>query len=401
MGGSAGVALTSCLLFLTLLVGCGRESSDPAPLLSPLPLTATPIEQGEAARPILYTGVERGEIVSIVVTKAVYPSGRQVGSVVRTTGATWSPDGTQIAFVAPTGQSMSVANLQGEERTLINSPGLWRPYYAWPAWSPDGSKIALIEVGWCNEGNRISDLVVIDVATGLATSRYGPHDFWMADGTQEGPGRFSMPEALRWSPDGSKFLISWDNTVVLDFDTGKVERISDERVVAEWAPGSDAIYYFEVERRPGGRTISSFNIKTLGSESATVLADKQRLETLGMVGEPGLIPALLARSPSGSTMATATGQSTDGTGRLQVYGLDDGGSLALDAPSDSFEVEGRIIAMDWSPEEDSIAALVVDEDDSTTLQVLDLVSGTWKTVATPIVDVDVVDSIPTVLSWGR
>ena len=210
-----------------------------------------------------------------------------------------------------------------------------------------------------------------------------------------------MPEALRWSPDGSKFLISWDNTVVLDFDTGKIERISDERVVAEWAPGSDAIYFFEAERRPGGRAISSFNIKTLGSESATGLADEQRLEALGMVGESGLIPALLALSPSGSAMAMATGQSTDGTGRLQVFGLDDDGSLALDAPSDSFQVEGRIIAMDWSPEANSIAALVVDEDDSSMLQVLDLVSGTWKTVATPVVDVDVVDSIPTVLSWGR
>ncbi len=88
MGGSAGVVLSSSLLFLTLLFGCGREDSDPTPLLSPLPLTATPIEHGEAARPILYTGVERGEIVSIVVTKAVYPSGRQIGSVVRTTGAT-------------------------------------------------------------------------------------------------------------------------------------------------------------------------------------------------------------------------------------------------------------------------------------------------------------------------
>ena len=401
MRANVGITVSSGLLLLVLLAACDRGTSDPTPVLSPPPLTATPIEQGEAARPILHTGVERGDVVSMVVTKAVYPSGRQVGTVVRATGATWSPDGTQVAFVAPTGQSMNVANLQGEEQTLINSPGLWRPYVAWPAWSPDGSKIALIEVGWCTEGSRISDVVVIDVATGVATSRYGPHDFWMADGTQEGPGTFTMPEALRWSPDGSKFLISWDRAVVLDFDTGKIEIISDERVVAEWAPGSDAIYYFEAERRPTGRAISSFNIKKLGAESATSLADKQRLEELGMVGVPGLIPALLALSPSGSAMAMATGQSADGTGRLQVYGLQDGGGVALETPSHSFQAEGRIVAMDWSPDGDSIAALMVDEDDSPTLQVLDLVTGTWKTVATPVVDIAVIDSIPTTLSWGR
>lgn len=394
-----------CALALLLAIGScdDTEPSPAAPTLTLPSLTATPIERGGDARPILYMGNERAGIRTMVVTRAVYPDGRDLGPVVRSIGATWSPNGRQIAFVTPTGMSMNVADLQGETRTLINSPGQWRPYYAWPAWSPDGTEIALIEVGWCDEGSRVTDVVVIDVAEGKATSRLGPYEFWHAEGTQDGPGRFSMPEALRWSPDGTKLLVSWDTVGVLDLATGRVEPISDTRVVAEWAPGSDAVYYYDVKSDPGseGRSVSSLNIKTLGSDEPTVLADEQRLQELGMIGTPGVIPGLLAVSPSGSTLAATAGQSDEGTGTLRLYDLGDGEHIAVERPAQSFQTEGRMVAMDWSPDEDSIAFLVVDETASTTLQVLDLKTGRWDTVGSPVIDVEVIDDIPTILSWGR
>ena len=116
-------------------------------------MTATPITEGGATRPIMHTGVERSEGTNLVVTKGVFADGRQVGTIVRATGATWSPNGTQVAFVTPSGSSLGVANLQGEERTLIHSPGQFQPFYAWPVWSPDGRKVALVEVGWCEIGS--------------------------------------------------------------------------------------------------------------------------------------------------------------------------------------------------------------------------------------------------------
>ncbi len=349
-------------------------------------------------------GVEKSGAVVIVVTEAVYPDGRQLGPVVRSVGATWSPEGTQIAFVDPAGYSLRVANLQGEDRTVINSSSIWRPYYAWPAWSPDGDKIALIEVGWCEPGNRIVDIIVVEAATGKVVSRYGPYDFWRAYGTENGPTAFSMPEALRWSPDGRKLLVSWDNASVLDLATGKIERVSDSRVIAEWAPGSDAVYYFETAKPSGprgGRALTAFKIKTLGSDPATALADGQRLVDLGLAKAPSQVPGLLALSPEGSTLAVATAPSAEGASRLMAFDLPEGKVAALDMPSRSFEASGRIVAIDWSPDGGSLAALVVDEADSTTLQVLDLEAGSWRTVAAPVVDVDAVDDIPMVLSWGR
>jgi hypothetical protein len=59
------------------------------------------------------------------------------------------------------------------------------------------------------------------------------------------------------------------------------------------------------------------------------------------------------------------------------------------------------VAMDWSPDEGSIAVLAVDQADTSTLRVVDLTAGVWTTVGTPAVETSVIDDIPTVLSWGR
>ena len=60
-----------------------------------------------------------------------------------------------------------------------------------------------------------------------------------------------------------------------------------------------------------------------------------------------------------------------------------------------------IVAMDWGPDEGSMAVILVGESGSTSLQVLDLATRAWNVVATPEIDVDVIDVIPTVLSWPR
>ena len=379
-------------------------AATPSPSISPPPLTATPIEEGAEERPILHMGVEKSGTVAVIVTEATYADGRGIGPVVRSVGAAWSPKGTEVAFVEPSGHSLRVANLEGEERTVINSSSIWRPYYAWPAWSPDGTEIALVEVGWCEPGNRIVDIVVVEAATGKVTSRHGPHDFWRAFGTENGPTAFSMPEAFRWSPDGGKLLVSWDNASVLHLDTGKVERVSDTRVIAEWAPGSDAVYYFETAKPGsprGGRTLTAFSIKALGRDAVTTLADVDMLADLGLAQAPSQVPGLLALSPEGSTLAVTTAPSQEGASTLIAFDLAEGRVPDPDMPSRSFEASGRIVAIDWSPDGGSLTALVVDEAGSTTLQVLYLKAGSWRTIAEPDVDVDAVDDIPMVLSWGR
>ena len=156
-----------------------------------------------------------------------------LGTVVPALGARWAPDGSKFAYLTPGGSSLNVATLEGEERTVFNSTYEFRPIYAWPEWSPDGSRIALIEVQWCGHGSRISYVVVVDAETDKVLSRHGPFDFWDAEADPEyGPGNFSLPEALRWSPGGSKFLVSWDTAGVVDLATGVEDVVSKSRVVA-------------------------------------------------------------------------------------------------------------------------------------------------------------------------
>ncbi len=389
------------------VVACVRPAPTPTPEPSLPPLTVTPPqaasgEGGASSRAILHMDVEESDLVDMVVTKGVYPDGRRLGTVVRATGVTWSPDGTQFAYVVPGGSSLKVVSRQGEERTLFNAVQFY-PIYAWPVWSPDGRKIAVIEAGWCEIGSRISALVIIDVANGKISSRHGPYDFWRAGGTEEGPTYLTMPEKIRWSPDGGKVLVSWDKAVVLDIATGRIETISDKPVIAEWAPGSDAIYYFATKGRTetGAEALRGFYVKGLGPGGPTRLMDEGRLAALGMKGAQGPIPGLVALSPMGSKLAVTAGSSDEGVSRVQVYDLLAAEVVALDRPSQSFQAEGVIMALEWAPDEDSLAVLVVDKAGVATIRALDITTDRWETLATPAIDVERIDLIPKVLSWAR
>ena len=399
----------ACLILLVIpLFACERKPPTSTPVSSPLPLTVTPpmaasADLGSPSRAILHMDVEVSDLVNMVVTKGVYPDGRPLGTVVRAVGVTWSPDGTQFAYVTPGGLSLNIVDPQGEERTVFNAGDEFQPIYAWPVWSPDGRKIAVIEVGWCEVGERISALVIIDVARGKISSRLGPYDFWQAGGTEEGPTYFTMPEKIRWSPDGGKILVSWDKATVLDIVTGNIETISDKRVIADWAPGSDAIYYFEIKDRTktGGKALESFYVKRLGSGGPTRLVDEDRLAGLSMTGARGPIPGIIVLSPRGSKLAVTAGSSEESISRVHVYDLTEAATIALDDPSKSFQASGVIMALDWAPGEDSLAALIVDETGVATLRVVDLTTGVWRTLATPVLDVERIDLIPKVLSWTR
>ena len=364
-------------------------------------LVAAGCGPGPKARPILYADVEEGDLVTRVVTRVVEPDGRQLDTVVPSIGVTWSPDGTQMAYVTPGGFELRLADLTGAERTIYNSPSQWHPMWAWPTWSPDGQKIAVVTIGWCEVGSKISSLVVIDAEAGRIDSQFGPYGFWEAHGTEYGPTRFTMPKTLKWSPDGEKILVSWDKVVVLDTTTGKTEYVSDAPAIAEWAPGSDAVFYIEIGNGEDRvtRSLGSFYVRRLGDSSPVTLADADGVRAAGLASAVGSIPAIMALSPDGSTLAAAAGPVEGVGGILVLYKVGDPEALALDRPNLALPSEGPLLALDWSPDGRELVALVVGEE-GVALRALDLGAEEWRTLARPRVDVEHADVLPKILSWA-
>ena len=133
----------------------------------------------------------------------------------------WSPTGTQIAFVSTRDgfrQKIFVMNADGSGVTKVNDGGFY------PAWSPDGTKIA-----------------------------YSTHDVFVMNPDGSGvtnltnsPGADEQPS---WSPDGSRiaFMSTRDGNAeiyVMDADGSNVRRLTNNAATGQQSP------YFGIDQQP-------------------------------------------------------------------------------------------------------------------------------------------------------
>ena len=149
--------------------------------------------------------------------------------------AVWSPDGKQIAYNRweQGVYYIYIAPIDGkkEERVVIGSQ---------PSWSPDGTEIAFIE-GGTRDPKRIS---ILNVKT-------RKHKFFFPAKAPD------WVRHVAWAPTGDKFAFSWNKKPGLDLDgntiyivnrdgTG-VRRVLDEgvgdAVEPSWSPSADALLY--------------------------------------------------------------------------------------------------------------------------------------------------------------
>ena len=359
--------------------------------------------QEKEDRAILALDADTKNREETLVTIGVRYDGQSLGAVAPAPGAVWSPDGSRFAYITGDGVSVKVGNLQGEEFPVLDTGTEWHPMYQWPAWSPDGSLLAAMNVAWCEVGMKVSSVEIIDALNGGSVDRHGPYDFWQADGTLQGPRRFSTPNNISWSRDGGKLLVSWDKAVVINIKSGKPRVISSKPVLAEWAPTSDSVYYFDIEvgeENKRNRTLGAFYVRHLESDEPETLLSAEEVADMGLSSEWGPIPGVMSLSPSGSTLAVSGGDDEDGYSELHLFDIPEGSSAVSAKDGVRYPVNGRLIALDWAPDGNSIAGLIADAS-GVRMDIFDIATNEWSVVAKSGIEVNQVQFLGKVISWSR
>jgi TolB protein len=150
----------------------------------------------------------------------------------------WSPDGTKIAFMGQEAGASGddpnydifVMNADGSGvRPLTDAPGS----DGWPAWSPDGTRIAF--------STTRNDCGNSDAPDCRSSGDIGPfHELWVmnADGSDQHRLSASFGQFSSWSPDGSFIVFSPGLTVIRPDGTGQasiqVTGVGGEIEFANW-----------------------------------------------------------------------------------------------------------------------------------------------------------------------
>ena len=163
--------------------------------------------------------------------------------------ATWgsiSPDGTRVVYANPDDRGLYTVDALGGKPTLILrfDQAQWTQ---WPAWSPDGSRIAVIDLVEGPSGD-VNGLIVVNPD---GTGRVVKIDD-LGVGNRTNPG---VALGLVWSPDGSRlafFGFSYAGQLgriyVVDTETWTVQQLTNGGRWPTWSPDGSRIAFVRGEQ---------------------------------------------------------------------------------------------------------------------------------------------------------
>ena len=295
----------------------------------------------------------------------------------------------RIAFVSPTGELFTIKpdgsdlkGLAGEVHRVGTAGSVLAQaldvtnYYAWPTWSPSGSKIAASHVRATDSEIDLS-LVVIDVETARARTVYENELV-----AQIAPG---APHYLYWSPDDRHLAFlatapSGLSLFILD-SLGENETVTPSvgpPIYYQWAADGDSLLVHHREdvdlvrrpfsARPQGLVTTSGNyrapalspdsrqfayIDPTGAEGSLVVAPVGNPDEGSSVLDVGRRAAFIW-SPGGVELAIADqlGSGNEIFERIRIVSSDGQDVRPIG--------EGPILAFFWSPQGDKIAWFVLD-----------------------------------------
>ena len=386
------IAMSSLFSALALL-GCSTSCMSRR---SMSPHSAEATSTKPAPRPILYFASEGEGQGRELVIRAIHPDGRSLGTLARGYLGGWSRQGDRFAYwmmiEATQTAVVNVMDLGGRPEKVYGESGEKAFLGAgWKIWSPDGSMIALLLTG---DDGRTFALAVVDVAKKKLVSTFKlPRS--VKPESEEGPLDL-LNVHVKWSPDGRKILVG---SAALDLERNTWETIADRSVIAEWLPGSDGVYFFEVARQVGDLFLKKF-----GRNGAASVLTRSTLAGWGLAESAPLWAPVLKVSPSKSRLAIAARASPE-EARTTVLAFDIAADRpgSLGEPAKRVRVDGILVEMAWGPDERQLAVLSLSPSGDLRVSVVDLDTGVSTSLAKAVhieqlTDIDVVGILNTI-SW--
>ena len=307
------------------------------------------------------------------------------------TGAVWSSNGESFAYYSQPQpdkpQTLKLETLAGKSRTLFTAPD--KQLFVWhPCWSPDGKRIAAVVAREATK--NVSFDHQTDFSLKIINTEKGgvEKSIEIPIGVLEFPYPTTPSNSFSWSPDGKHILVSWASSVVITVDTGRHVIITKGYSIAEWAPNSRSVYFFdfkpEYEGAPEGLyAVKGFFQRSLSQDSAKLLKNDVKLAELNIFDHPGIFYMRLTLSPKGKKMAMVVGagkEKNQRKGCLLVYEMTNIENIDLGKPARRIEIDKQRVIdhISFSPDEEEIGCLVMTNRDKYTIETLDLKTGKWK-----------------------
>lgn len=282
-------------------------------------------------------------------------SGQQLFSLPDFCEPAWAAKGHLFACNARS--KVLLGDSAGQIQTLVEA-GPNASFYWYPAWSPDGDRIAvLLMTGSSRNQGPAWSLQIYDASTKqrLSSTALTPQPdakFPMMAGF---PFTMFAPDKFVWSPDGRYILMSWGFASLFDVKSGKIKLVSPDAIMADW-DRQGQLWALEIVMQEGPTFNGLYRIDPDTLEKVR-MASKAQLDAEGLSFT--FVIAELVTSPSGNRMALHAAkrnlpQPELGSDVVQIYDISDPAKFDISAPLEVAR-STRLLQLAWSPDEKFLA----------------------------------------------